>query len=144
MCNGSTTAFDAVSLGSSPNTPANLKKQIKIKKFKESAEMKITTTGNLTLNGKISFTETGKTNAKGTKIVEEIKGNSFDKDYVNNPKTFDYSRDDNTTETKELVFDNVALKLDGETTADIEGADLIKAVYKVFGEAFSGMFAARK
>lgn len=103
--------------------------------------MKIETTGTISLNGKLTFKETTTRKGQGTEIVNETKGQIYDKEYVNNPKTLDYANDDNETETKELVFENIVLDIKGITEANPEGAELIKAVYEIVSKAFSGIFA---
>lgn len=92
--------------------------------------MKIATKGTIKLSGTVSYTETD----KGTRETNHYRIEDNNKDITN------IITPDNV-QTKELKLDGITIDIDTETTADMEGMDIIKAGYKAISDAIGGILA---
>ena len=105
--------------------------------------MKIQTTGSITGTGEILVTIKRKRETSGVENFETRNYTTTNEGIVKEDSrgVIDKPTNKNVDEedTFKINLNDIKIELNQETTADLEGTDLIKAVWKILGDAISNL-----
>lgn len=100
--------------------------------------MNIKTTGSIKLTGKVLVTVTKEITADNEIIKQNNEYDSTKEKTKNNQTntTLPEKKNEKKTETFEIVLDGIGAEMNGETTADVSGEDVIKHIWTKISETF--------
>ena len=100
--------------------------------------MNIKTTGSIKLTGKVLVTVTKEVIADNKVIKENNEYDSTKDKTISNKtnETLPEKKNEKKTETFEIVLDGIGAEMNGETTADVSGEDVIKHIWTKISETF--------
>ena len=105
--------------------------------------MNIKTTGSIVGTGEILVTITKSTKNEGNKnfpikkYVADNAGKAIEDSQEVTTREENYTEE--TTDTFRINLNDIKIELNQETNADLEGTDLIKAVWQILGNAISSI-----
>ena len=100
--------------------------------------MNIKTTGSIKFTGKVLVTVTKEMTANNEVIKENNEYDSTKDKTTSNKtnETLPEKKNEKKTDTFEIVLDGIGAEINGETTADVSGEDVIKHIWTKISETF--------